>query len=854
MKISTPCLCAEQKHKIIQALRPIVGQDAIISRSDALAAYGYDATGQLGYPEMVVLPPSIDSLRQVLEILESFPHIPIVVRGSGTNLCGGTVPTMGGIVIALVRLQSWMHHDLINRYIVVESGVLTASINQRLNPFGYHYGPDPGSYHISTIGGNVGENAGGIHGVSYGVTTQHVLQMHVYIGNKGLLTPTIHDYRTTLDMTGLLVGSEGTLAIVDTVVLNILPKWPHVATMLITFSSLPEAADMAMAILRAPLSLSALELLDQASLKVIQPLMPDMDFGDARAALLIDIHTSPNRVLQESTTLKELAISHRALKVHMAETTIQSDSWWKGRRAQYGAAARLAPRLWVQDVTVPLSQLQSLLQRLEQIQSHYAMPIITVAHAGDGNLHPDIPYHPRSPKEFANAQAMVGEILQEAVALGGTISGEHGIGQEKLPYLGLMYGAEEQHIFTAIKQCFDPRCRLNPGIAIDMTAHQDQHHSHGSSPASFASLLSPIPWQPTDLHELREIIQHACRRHLTLTVQGMGYWQNILHPEEQMVQSLSLRAFDSIHEFDPASLSITVGAGIRNDELTKFLASYHLAHPLLNANPHGTLGGLISRHARSWHHSYQFGWRESLLAVSVMDGQGRHLKFGSKAVKDVAGYDVKKLFIGSWGALGLITSVTLRCEVMPHIIFLGIFRAKSLEPLLNLAIEFGSHAYRPEAIFLKRWSLTDPELVIRVLGPHYAEMMRWAEHLALSYQAELTWQQSGSQDDFDIERESIIHQAWQQYVSCYEGGVWPTDLLNLIPVLVDHLFTLFPASGAYEIYGQLPCPKMLPGLHRVWHPNEKWSLPYPTWQPYVRGLKQIFDPEQNLTVPWTLSL
>ncbi|WP_139061548.1 FAD-binding oxidoreductase [Sulfobacillus thermosulfidooxidans] len=851
----TSSISAEQKSKIMQALLPIVGQDALIAQSDALTSYRYDATGQAGHPDLVVLPSSTSALRQVLKILESFSSLPIIVRGSGTNLCGGTVPKTGGVVIALTRLQSWLYHDLRNRYIVVESGLLTASVNHRLNPLGYHYGPDPGSYHISTIGGNVAENAGGIHGVSYGVTTQHVLQMHIYIGNKGLLTPTIHDFRTTLDITGLLVGSEGTLAIVDTVILNILPQWPHIATMLIIFSTLPEAVDTALGVLAAAVSVSALELMDEASLKVIQPLMKDMDFGKAQAALLIDIHSSPARLFQESMYLKEITKKYGALKVLLAETATESRSWWEGRRAQYGAAARLAPRLWVQDVAVPLSQLKSLFRRIEEIQSSYAMPIITVAHAGDGNLHPDIPYDPTSATEVSRAHAMVDAILQEAVALGGTISGEHGIGHDKLPYLGLMYGDEEQHVFAAIKQCFDPDWRLNPGIAVYRTALKDLQYPLISSPTSSISQKSSSLWQPGNLNELQEMIYTASRSHLTLTVQGAGHWQNILQCEDtRMIQPISLCAFSSIHELDPESLSITVGAGIPNAELTDFLASYHLQHALVSGHPQGTTGGLVSRNNRSWHHSYQFGWRDTLLAISVIDGQGRHLKFGSKAIKDVAGYDVKKLFIGSWGALGIITSLTFKLETIPKTLLWGTFRAKTLQQLLNIAIDLGSHAYRPEAIFIKRWSFTDPELVIRILGPHCPEMRRLAEQLALSYQADLTWQQSEFQDDLDIQRENNIRNAWQQHGYCYEGGVWPTDLLNLIPVIGDRLFTLFPVSGAYEIYGQLPFSRVLPGLHRVWHPNNHWSLTYPTWHPYVQGLKEIFDPKQIFAVPWTVSL
>jgi D-lactate dehydrogenase (cytochrome)/glycolate oxidase len=558
-------------------------------------AFRFDAGGQSALPDAVVLVHTLQELRGVFRECMA-QEVPLVIRGSGTNLCGGATVDKGGVMIVTASLTAIVQIDSENRSVCVEPGVITKSLESVLYPFGLFYAPDPGSYHVSTIGGNVAANAGGMRGLRYGVTTHHVLALEVLLASgTAMRTPSSRDHRAVLDITGLIVGSEGTLALIQTAELALQPRPEATGTLLASFQTISQAMAAVAELVARDYPILALELMDRPSMDIVEPYVHAGYPQDAAAVLLIESEGSRASLDLQLQAIRNCLDDFHAAEVQTARDPVQRDKLWQGRRAQYGAAARLAPRIWVQDVAVPRPALASMMEEVTKISQRWDVRIFTVAHAGDGNLHPDIPYHPGDAEMVSRVHAAVFDILQAAVSLGGSISGEHGIGTEKLPYLPMMFSVEEMVVMAGIKHAFDPHGLLNPGKAI------------GKSPVPEGRLLAP-PVRELDQsrQDLQEIIR-SCPRGQTL--QAVGHSSRMPQGLKSPLFSRPVPTgrFTRIIHIYAQNLTVTPEGGVGAADLAAALAACGLAAYGLDLADKGSFGGLIASYARFWRDSYAFG-------------------------------------------------------------------------------------------------------------------------------------------------------------------------------------------------------------------------------------------------------
>ena len=454
---------------LIHELLGLLGEDNVLLSSADMTVYGYDGSLHSGQPDVVVLPRSTEEVRAIVS-LASREAIPIVPRGSGTNLSGGSIPSRGGIVIHFSKMNRILEIDLANQMAVVEAGVLNLDLQNALSPYGYFYAPDPASQKVSTLGGNVAENAGGPHCLKYGVTTNHVLGAEVvlpdgqvlWVGGKAADPP-------GYDLIGILVGSEGTLGIVTKIIVRILKKPETIQTFLAIFNSLEDAGNTVSAIIGAGIIPATLEMMDRT---VIQAVEESIHAGyplDAEAVLIIEIDGFRDGMARLAGGIAEICKEHHVREVKRATSETERERLWAGRRGALGALARLRPNYLLEDGTVPRTRLPEILKKIVEIGQKHRLQIGIFCHAGDGNLHPTILFDARDNEERSRVLHAGEEILRVCVAAGGTISGEHGIGVEKLDAMSLLFSAQELESMRRVKQTFDPRGLFNPGKLIPET-------------------------------------------------------------------------------------------------------------------------------------------------------------------------------------------------------------------------------------------------------------------------------------------------------------------------------------------------------------------------------------------------
>jgi glycolate oxidase len=440
-------------------LQEALGPDSVRTRLPERMAYAYDATGEKHPPDAVAMADSAEQVLAVLRIARKH-GIPIVARGAGTNLSGGTVPVQGGIVLNLLRMNRILKIDLAGRRAEVEPGVINGQLNDALRPMGFHYAPDPSSMKVSTVGGNIAENSGGPHCLKYGVTSGHVLGLQLATSDGELVDLTEED---AYDLRGLVVGSEGTLGIVTRATVRITPLPRAARTLLAAFPDLDLSGRTVAEIIAAQIIPAALELMDRVNLE----LTTTAGFGNfppgTEAALLIEVDGDPEDIDEEATRIEAICWKHGATEVRSASDEAERQQIWLGRRNNYGYLARTSPFVWTQDVTVPRNRLPQMLREVLAIGKKYGLRINTVAHAGDGNLHPTIPFDPRDPVQREQVRQADLEILAACVRLGGSISGEHGIGIDKLAGMSLMFTPAQLALMGRIRRVFDPERLLNPG-------------------------------------------------------------------------------------------------------------------------------------------------------------------------------------------------------------------------------------------------------------------------------------------------------------------------------------------------------------------------------------------------------
>ena len=449
---------------IAEDFRSIVGQEWFLDTPEDLATYSYDGFLPEFMPDAVIVPGGAEEISKIMQ-LANREKINIIPRGAGTNICGSSVAREGGIIIAFHRLNKILEIDPDNMCAVVQPGVVNADLQKEVAVYGLMYPPDPASMFVSTIGGNVALNAGGPRGVKYGVTRDYVLGLEVVlptgevIRTGGKTLKNVSGY----DLTRLMCGSEGTLGIITEVTLRLVPLPPAKATLQAIFSDLDDAAKTVSAIIGSGIVPTTLELMDRVILDVIGDYGGAQFHEDAEALLLIEVDGEDVLVGKQGKIIERFCKERGAVFVERAGTAEEAEKLWQARRTAFGAVASLRPNCIVEDATVPVKKLPEIIRKIVELAEKYQLKIGVLAHAGDGNLHPLIMTDLRDKDEMARVDKALDELYEAAIGMGGTLSGEHGIGIAKDRFMGMEFSERAIQIMRGIKGVFDPNNILNPG-------------------------------------------------------------------------------------------------------------------------------------------------------------------------------------------------------------------------------------------------------------------------------------------------------------------------------------------------------------------------------------------------------
>jgi glycolate oxidase len=470
---------------LISDLSQKIDRSKILDAPEDLLVYEYDTSIDRAVPDVVILPTTVDEVSHAVKVAEQY-NLPVIPRGSGTGFAGGALPVKGGILIVLTAMNEIREIDAENRIAIVEPGVINLHLHEALEPFNLIYAPDPSSQRICTIGGNVGTNSGGPHTLAHGSTVNHILGIEVvlpggrivWLGGKQLDTPGI-------DLRGVFVGSEGTLGIVTAICVNLIPTNETIRTMLAIFDSIDSASEAVSAIIRSGVIPMAMEMMDQETIKVVEPRVQAGYPIDAGAVLLIEVEGVTESVEHDSAVVVSACNDLGAREVRIAKSTLERESLWEGRKSAIGALGQTAPAIYLLDGVVPRTKLPEILNKVLSASSEAGFKCANMFHAGDGNLHPTVLFDPLEPGATDRVLELGGAIMKLCVDAGGSITGEHGIGLEKRSYMEWVFTESDLAAMEKVRFSFDPVGNFNPckilptghGCAQGHMQITDQHFS-----------------------------------------------------------------------------------------------------------------------------------------------------------------------------------------------------------------------------------------------------------------------------------------------------------------------------------------------------------------------------------------
>lgn len=617
-----------------------VAPGSLLTSAADLATYSYDGALDRARPDAVLVARSAADVGRAVAWCAA-NKVPFTARGAGTNLSGGCIPLKGGLVISLARLNRIHSIDAGARVACVEPGVVNLDLQKEAEKLGLFYAPDPASFRVSTIGGNAAENAGGPRCLKYGVTTNHVLAAEAVMPD-GTLARFSHEDAGP-EMTSLLVGAEGTLGVLTRLWVRLTPLPEETRTVLAGFPSIDAAIACVSAIIASGVLPRCLEAMDRATVESVEVGRP-LGYPKDPAVLLIELDGARADVEREAAAVEALCRESGAASVRAAADPAERDRLWEGRRGAYSALARLAPNVLVEDGVVPRDKLPECVRRLQEIAAKHSVKAYLLFHAGDGNIHPNIVFDERDAELTARVKAAGHEMLQACVELGGSLSGEHGIGLDKRDAMAWLFTPETLALFRRVKGALDPDNLANPDKMFPLTGQTDPAHQY-IRPAS-----APLGEHAALLVEK----VRSAPAGVPFRVRGAS----TRHPDETPSGAVELltTGMNRIVDWDRKNYTLTAEAGISLHGLHRELegAGFFLRLPKVG----GTLGGLMA--TRPWP-----GIREDLIGMRLLLSNGEVVELGGKVVKNVAGYDLPRLVLGSWGAFGVILEATFKLHARP---------------------------------------------------------------------------------------------------------------------------------------------------------------------------------------------
>jgi len=450
--------------EVLEKIKKLVGQDDYLDSYEDRLCYSYDSTIEEAIPDAICFPGTPEEIAQILKWANEY-RLPVIPRGSGTGLSGGSVPVRGGLVMVLSRLNRILEVNEEDFYAVLEPGVITQTLSDEIARRGLMYPPDPSSMKSSTMGGNVAENAGGLRGLKYGVTKDYIMGLEVVTPTGDIVQTGTRTVKTATgyNLTQLFVGSEGTLGVITKITVKLIPAPEHKESVLAIFADMGQAAQTVADIIKAGVVPATMEFLDHTTINAVEDYMPTGLPRQAGAILLIETDGVREAAVKEIGRVEEICRKNQAMKVQKAKDEAEREAIWTARRSALSALARVRPTTILEDATVPRSRVPDMVRGVREIAEKYSIPIGNFGHAGDGNLHPTILTDERDREEFARVEKAIEEIFDLALRLGGTISGEHGIGSTKARFMEREVGPSGVAAMKRIKDALDPNGILNPG-------------------------------------------------------------------------------------------------------------------------------------------------------------------------------------------------------------------------------------------------------------------------------------------------------------------------------------------------------------------------------------------------------
>lgn len=604
--------------QLAHRLQELLGRSAVLANPDELLVYECDGLPQHKHlPQAVVFPQTTEQVAAVVKLLHR-EGVPFVPRGAGTGLSGGAVALQDAVIIEFARMRRLLHLDVANRRARVQTGLVNAQLSQLVASHGLYYAPDPSSQVTCTIGGNIAENSGGIHCLKYGVTVDHILAARVVLSDGAIVELRADD--EGYNLLGLFIGSEGTFGLATEATVNLLPVPEAVRTILADFRSIDDASRAVSAIIAAGLLPAGLEMIDNEAVRAVEASVFAAGMPlDAAGVLLIELDGLAAGLDEEVFLTEQVCRTHGARTVRAARDDAERKKFWAARKSAFGAMGRLAPDLMLQDAVVPRSRLPEILAETYRVGAEYGLRVANVFHAGDGNLHPLIPFDSRDADETERVKRASQAIMQACVAAGGTITGEHGVGFDKSAYMPLIFNDADMNAMLRVRAAFDPSGRCNPGKVIPVRR---------------------------GCGEARAVAQGLSLPQLDATNANPAPVTSLVHA--------------------PADLVATVPADMTLRELNAALSTYGQWLPFDPPDDGtATLGEIVAL-GQAGPLALGYGTvAQMILGMRVTLADGTSIKTGGRVVKNVAGYDLAKLFTGSRNTLGNITEITFRLRPLP---------------------------------------------------------------------------------------------------------------------------------------------------------------------------------------------